>query len=106
METDSSATPPPIKKPQSHTAGTRMLIPVGRSGYAIAAGYLGLLALFLGVPGPFAVLLGILGLRDIKKSRESSGETKHGSVRCWFGIATGVIGTCWVAFAIASTFSR
>ena len=40
-----------------------MLLPVGRSGWAIAAGYLGLISV-LAFPGPFAMIAGILAIRD------------------------------------------
>jgi len=64
-------------------AAVRMLIPVGRSGLAIAAGYLGLLA-----PGlaPVALIVGILALRDLRKHPD-----KHGKGRAWFGIIMGAI---------------
>lgn len=66
-----------------HSATTRMLLPVGRSGWAIAAGYAGLLSLipFFGI---FAVIFGILALNDIKAHPE-----KHGAGRAWFGIIFG-----------------
>lgn len=64
-------------------AAMRMLLPVGRSGLAIAAGYVGLLS-----PVPFvgiiAILLGVFALRDIKAHPE-----KHGAGRAWFGIIMG-----------------
>ena len=61
----------------------RMLIPVGRSGWAIAAGYLGLLSLipFVGV---FALALGVVAVRDLRKHPD-----KHGAGRAWFGIIAG-----------------
>ena len=46
----------------------RILIPVGRSGWAIAAGYAGLFSLIL-IGAPFALIFGILGIREIRKSR-------------------------------------
>jgi hypothetical protein len=68
-------------------AAIRMLLPVGRSGLAIAAGYAGLFA-FLVVPAPLALLLGILAVRDLKKHPK-----KHGMGRAVFGIAIGALGT-------------
>ena len=64
-------------------AAMRLLLPVGRSGLAIAAGYVGLLSLvpFVGI---IAILLGIFALRDIKAHPE-----KHGAGRAWFGIIMG-----------------
>ncbi len=65
----------------------RMLIPVGRSGLAIAAGYAGLFCL---IPffAPIALLLGILAIRDLKKHPE-----KHGMGRAIFGVVMGAIFT-------------
>jgi hypothetical protein len=42
----------------------RWLVPVGRSGWAVAAGYAGLFAVLV-VPAPVALVLGILAVKDI-----------------------------------------
>jgi hypothetical protein len=65
----------------------RILFPVGRSAWAIASGYLGLLSLLV-IPAPFAVLTGIAGIVDIKKHPE-----RHGMGRCVFGIVMGTLVT-------------
>jgi predicted acyltransferase len=70
----------------------RMLLPVGRSGLAIAAGYAGLFALLI-VPAPLALLLGVLAVRDIRKNPK-----KHGMGRAIFGIVVGAFGTALLAF--------
>lgn len=70
-------------------ATMRMLLPIGRSGYAIAAGYLGLFSILL-VPAPFALLFGILGVRDIKKNKDKY-EGNGGMGRAMFGIIMGAI---------------
>jgi hypothetical protein len=67
------------------SAATRMVLPVGRSGYAIAAGYLGLFSVLL-IFAPFALIFGILAVRDIKKNKD-----KHGMGRAIFGIIMGSI---------------
>lgn len=95
-----SAPPPPLPPqpvgyatPQARPtdigqdAGMRMLIPVGRSGWAIASGYLGLFSFFplvALVTGPAAVLTGVLAIRQIKRD-----PNKHGMGRAVFGIITG-----------------
>ena len=61
------------------------VLPVGRSGLAIAAGYLGLFSLIPFV-GPVAVVVGILALRDIKRNPK-----KIGKGRAWFGIVMGTL---------------
>lgn len=68
-------------------AGVRMLLPVGRSGWAIAAGYLGLFAV-LCIPAPLALIAGIIAVIDIKKNPK-----KHGMGRAIFGIVMGGIFT-------------
>ena len=72
-------------------AVVRMLIPVGRSGLAIAAGYAGLFAVLV-FPAPIAVLLGILAVRDIRKNPH-----KHGMGRAVFGLVMGVLFTVLLA---------
>ena len=76
-----------VQQDLGDSAVARMLLPVGRSGLAIAAGYAGLFA-FLVVPAPLALLLGILAVRDLKRN-----PTKHGMGRAVFGIVTGALGT-------------
>ena len=66
-------------------ADLRMLLPIGRSGWAIAAGYLALFSL-LAFPAPFALAAGIIALRDIKKHPE-----KRGRGRAWFGVIMGAV---------------
>lgn len=65
----------------------RALLPVGRSGWAIAAGYLGLFSLLL-LPAPFALLTGVLAVRDIRRHPD-----RHGMGRAIFGIVLGSLGT-------------
>lgn len=65
----------------------RMVLPVGRSVWAIAAGYLGLISVLL-IPAPFAVLTGILAIREIRRDPK-----KHGLGRAIFGIVMGSLGT-------------
>lgn len=67
----------------------RMLMPVGRSGWAIAAGYAGLFSFIL-IGAPFALIFGILGIREIRKSR-STDQPKFGMGRAIFGIVMGAL---------------
>ena len=75
-------------------AGMRMLLPVGRSPLAIVAGYLGLFSLIL-IPAPFAFVVGILAVIDIKKNPK-----KHGMGRAVFGIVMGAIFSIPLIFVI------
>jgi len=79
------ATPHPPPKDIGQDAGIRMLIPVGRSGWAIAAGYLGLLSP-IPIFAPFAIIFGIVAIRDIRKHPE-----RHGMGRAIFGIVAGAL---------------
>lgn len=63
----------------------RMLLPVGRSLVAIAAGYAGLFAVTC-VAAPLALILGIWAIIDLKKHPE-----KHGMGRAVFGLVMGII---------------
>jgi hypothetical protein len=71
----------------------RMLLPVGRSVWAILAG--GLFAV-LGICAPFALILGIVALIDIKRHPE-----KHGMGRAIFAIVMGVLGMLVPAIILA-----
>ena len=74
----------------------RLVLPVGRSGLAIAAGYAGLFAMTC-LFAPIALVLGILAVRDIKKHPE-----KHGMGRAIFGIVMGAIFTLPLLFFLVS----
>ena len=69
--------------------GMRMLMPVGRSGWAIAAGYLGLISLLL-IPAPFALITSILAIRDINKAKHTD-QPKYGMGRAIFGLIMGIL---------------
>ncbi|MDD5129717.1 MAG: DUF4190 domain-containing protein [Candidatus Omnitrophica bacterium] len=76
-----------INKDPGQDALVRALLPVGRSGYAITAGYLAFFSILF-IPAPFALLFGILAIRDIKRNPE-----KHGMGRAMFGVIMGTIFT-------------
>ena len=92
METDPAGELEPERLGDS--AGMRLVLPVGRSPWAIASGYLGLMSIWAcAVPmcvffAPLALLTGVIGIWDIHKHRH-----KHGLVRAYFGIAMGLIGS-------------
>jgi hypothetical protein len=76
------------------SAGLKYVLPIGRSGWAIAAGYLGLFAILV-VPAPLALGCGILGLRDISRNPK-----KIGKPRAIFGIVMGGLGSALLAYLI------
>jgi len=88
---------PPTPNP-ADSAGMRMLLPVGRSGWAIAAGYLGLFGLIV-IPAPLALIVSIIAIIDIQKSRKTD-KPKYGMGRAIFGLIVGLIGTSLLAFAL------
>ena len=73
--------PPPLPDPD---AGLKWVLPVGRSAFAITAGYLALFSVLL-LPAPLALLFGVLAQADIAKHPGKSGKG-----RAWFGIVAGV----------------
>lgn len=87
-----------------------MLIPVVRSGWAIAAGYLGLFSLVL-VPAPVAVIISIISIisiiaiRDIRRS-VGSAKVKHGMGRAIFGLVMGILGPLALGAIVVSVALR
>ncbi len=65
----------------------RLLLPIGRSPWAIAAGYAGLFAVTVCL-APIALILGIVALIDLKRHPE-----KHGMGRALFGLVMGALGS-------------
>ena len=84
------AAPPPAGSGGSGDIGAdptmRMLLPVGRSGWAIAAGYLGLFSVLV-IFAPISLIVSIIAIRDIKK------HDKRGMGRAALGLIMGAIFT-------------
>ena len=81
-----------------------MLLPVGRSEWAIAAGYLGIFGLVI-LPAPLALVVAIIAIRDIRRSRGSA-SPKHGMGRAVFGLVVGVLGTVVLLGLSLSVFHK
>ena len=105
-QTSSGSEPPPlpIQPKIGDDFGVRLLLPVGRSGWAIAAGYLGLFSLIL-LPAPIAIVVSVMALRDIKKHQFDQ-HPKYGKGRAIFGMVMGVIGTVMLVLLLISGFFR
>ena len=80
--------------------GVRVLLPVGRSGWAIAAGYFGLFSLVV-LPAPMALILSIIAIRDIKKSKNTD-KPKYGMGRAVFGLVMGILGTIIILIGVSN----
>jgi hypothetical protein len=81
--------PGPVRPPSIGDDPTmRMLLPVGRSGLAIAAGYAGLLSL-MPLFAPIAIILGGLAIWDIRTH-----PGKRGMGRAIFGLVMGIVMIC------------
>lgn len=85
---------PPRFAPAGADPALRWVLPVGRSGWAIASGYLGIFSL-LGIFAPFAVITGLLAFREIKKNPQLGGRG-----RAVFGIVMGSLVMLGIAAAI------
>jgi hypothetical protein len=81
---------------QPRDRSVEALLPVNRSGWAIAAGYAGLFSILL-IFAPIAILLGVLALNDLKDKPAVGGRG-----RAWFGIIAGALGTLGL---LAASFS-
>jgi hypothetical protein len=92
--TPSTVAQSPQSRPIEDDPMMRMLLPIGRSIWAIAAGYAGLFAA-LCFPAPLAIVLGIVAIRDLKKHPE-----KHGMGRAIFGLVSGIVFTIPLIFVI------
>ncbi len=88
---------PMPRKNGANDLALKMIVPIGRSGYAIAAGYAGLISLGCCPLGPVAVLLGILAFRDIKRNPHLGGKG-----RVIFGIVTGIVGAVGLILMVIS----
>jgi len=82
------------------SASMRMLLPVGRSGLAIAAGYLRLFS-FLAAPAPIALVVSILAIRELQNNRKL-----HGMGRAIFGLVMGIAGTIALVVIVISLIVR
>lgn len=76
-------------RPEHGKKGTLVhwLIPSGRSGWAVAAGYLGLFSVLI-VFAPLALVCGLMALRHIRRRPDLGGRG-----RAWFGTVLGGLGS-------------
>ena len=91
-------TPVHTQKSLGDEPGVRMILPVGRSGWAIAAGYLGLFGLLV-FPAPLALGVSLIAIRDINRSQKTD-KKKYGMGRAVFGLIVGSIGSVVLAAGV------
>src|SRR5213080_578044 len=77
----------PPRTPLEDEPGMRWVLPVGTSGWAIAAGYLGLFSL-LCFPAPLAMIFSLVAIWHLRKNPRLSGWG-----RAIFGLIMGVLFT-------------
>jgi hypothetical protein len=75
--------------------GLEWVLPVGRTGLSIAAGYVGLVAVLCFYVAPVALVVGLLALRGLRDS------PLGGRGRAWFAVIVGGLGT--IGLAVAGT---
>ena len=80
--------------------GLKGILPTQTSGWAIAAGYLGLFSL-LAVPGPLAVVCGIIALKKLRIHPE-----QRGHVRALIGLVLGSLGSLVLVIALCMSVMR
>ena len=90
----------PLPPKLGDDAMLRMLLPVGRSWWAIAAGYAGLFAVIC-FPAPIALILGLVAIWDIKSHPE-----KHGLGRAVFGLVMGILGSVGLIWVLLGAGMR
>ncbi|MCP3905993.1 MAG: DUF4339 domain-containing protein [Planctomycetes bacterium] len=81
------------------------IVPIGVPVSAVISCWMGIVSMIVCFPlGPVALILGIVGLRTIKRSQPEADPTTSrplGIARAWIGIITGSIGTLIaVAFVV------
>ncbi len=83
----------------------QLLLPSGRSPWAVASGYLAAFSV-LGIPAPLAVAAGVAGLRDIRRVTRTTGRRPPGTARCVAGILAGSAFTLVLLWLVVATALR
>src|SRR5262245_60762255 len=81
-------------RPLEDEPGMRWVLPVGTSGWAIAAGYFGLFSM-LCFPAPISIILGLVAIWHLRKNPRLSGWG-----RAIFGLVMGVVFTLMPVIAM------
>ncbi len=89
------AIPPTAERPDP----LHWVVPVGRRGWAIAAGYVAIVAAFCWLLAPIALGMGIWALVDINR------HGGNGKGRAWFAVAVGGVGSLLLLLVAISAIS-
>lgn len=87
-------------RPLGDDPALRMLLPVGRSIWAIAAGYFGLFAV-LGCPAPITLILAIVAIVHLRRNPKL-----HGWGRAIFGLVMGIIGSAFLVLGLIAILAE
>ncbi len=109
--TEQPSSEPPIEEsgqqlqepvPPSRDKTLEMIVPIDRSAWAIAAGYVALFTIPFVIVGPIALGLGLASLSNLKKNPDQAGRG-----RTWFAIIYGGFGTVlllgWIVLLIVAS---
>ncbi|MFZ3009512.1 MAG: hypothetical protein WA030_00630 [Candidatus Microsaccharimonas sp.] len=94
------ASPAPTPQKSSEDKVLEWVLPINRSGWAIAAGYVAMFSFPLLFIAPIALILGIIGLLDAKKKQ------KLGKGRSIFAIVYGGIMTVLLIILVISIIGQ
>lgn len=94
----SQSVSPQSMTPPTRDRGLEMVIPINRSGWALAAGYVALFSIPFVFLAPIGVALGIVGLVDLKKN-----PSRAGRGRCWFAVIYGGLTMVLVAVVLIAS---
>jgi hypothetical protein len=90
---------PVAMAPDNSTAVLGLIVPIGVSGWAIVASYLGCLSIFL-LPAPLAIIAGFGALSHLKKNPSLSGQARAIFAIVMGALMTGLFVVMMVAGAV------
>ncbi len=90
----------PVHRIDGNQDPMRFVAPIHASGWAVAAGYLGLFSVTL-VFAPFSLVAGLLALKDLKAHPH-----KTGKGRAIFGLGMGIVFTVFLLVLLIGNIAR
>lgn len=86
----------PARAGKEEVGALRLLIPINRNIIAVIAGYVGIFSLLI-LPGPLALILGIIALVQLKHRPQ-----QFGRGRAWFAVIIGALASILLLVFLAS----